>query len=112
MNRIPENTDLSFLLGQELQQVCIGRHQAILNFCNGSVSIETDIAHKSRLGESTAVYKTIMASAPMLVSFLNCTIANVGIKPPGTLVLEFSNGEALEIYDGNAEYESYQIRHG
>jgi hypothetical protein len=114
MNGLPPDIDLSFFAGKELHQVCIGRHQAILHFDdNVSLSIESEIAHISHQGEIMAIYKTIPSAAPTLVSLLNRTVKSATSKPPGTLILEFSNSEILEIYDSNApHYESYQIGFG
>jgi hypothetical protein len=110
MNGLPSDIDLSFLVGQELQQVCIGRHEAILHFGDAvSICIESEIGHKSNLGKLTAIYKTIAPSASMLVSLINSSIVKAYAESPGTLVLELCNGQVLEIYDANSEYESYQI---
>lgn len=111
MYGLPENTDLSFFNGKILLQVCIGYNEVILRFDGDvSITIQTDIAHKS--GDVfTALYKTIIPSAAMLVSFIHKSISKASAKSPGTLVLEFSNGEGLEIYDTSSEYESYQIMH-
>lgn len=117
MYGLSADVDLSFLVGRELHQVCIGRHQAILYFPDPtagdvSISIETDIGHKSKIGELTALYKTIIPAAPTLVSLMNCIIVKAFAAPPGTLVLVFSNDEVLEVYDTSLEYESYQISYG
>jgi hypothetical protein len=50
--------------------------------------------------------------AKLLVSLLNATITKASAIPPGTLALEFSNGEILEVYDASPAYESYLITHG
>ena len=113
MNGLSADTDLSFLFGKVLGQVCIGYSEAILHFWDGvSITIMSDIGHVSSSGEATAVYKTIRPAAPMLVGFLHCSVERASALPPGTLVLEFSNGDKLEIYDSSPQYESYLIKHG
>jgi|SRR5271157_865564 len=109
MYGLPENTDLSFFTGKVLRQVCTGVNEVILHFDGDiSLTIQTDIGH--RLGDVfAALYKLPIPATPMLVRLLHCSIIRTGIKPPGTLILEFSNGEAIEIYDACSEYESYQI---
>jgi len=110
---IPADTDLSFLVHKVLEQVCIGQNEAILRFGDDvSITIESDMSHASSAGEVTAIYKTIAPSAPMLVSLINCSIEKASAIPPGTLRLEFSNGDRLEIHDAHSAYESYQITHG
>ena len=113
MYGLSADTDLSFFAGKLLGQVCIGYSEAILRFGDDvSITIQTDMSHVSSAGEVTAVYKTIRPSAPMLVGLLHCSVERALALPPGTLVLEFSNGEKLEIHDSTPEYESYVITHG
>ena len=111
MYGLPEKTDLSFLKGKQLLQVCIGYNEVILNF-DGDLSIlaQTDIGHRSSQ-LPIAIYETSIAAAPVLVRFLHQSVANASAGPPGTLILEFSNGESLEIYDTSSHYESYKINY-
>ena len=113
MYGLSADTDLSFFGNTLLGQVCIGYSEAILRFGDDlSITIMTDIGHVSSAGEVTAVYKTIKPAAPMLVGFLHLSVERASAEPPGTLILEFSNGERLEIYESAHEYESYVINHG
>jgi hypothetical protein len=70
MYGLPEDIDLSPLIGQELQQVCIGQCDAILNF-SGETSIgsaSTFIYHAAS-GE-TATFNSPAAAAASLVRLL------------------------------------------
>ncbi len=112
MYGLPNNTDLSFFRGKLLLQVCIGYNEVILRFSDDlSVTLQTDIGHK-KAGVCMALYKTMIPSASVLVNLLHTSIVNASAEPPGTLVLEFSNNEMLEIYDTSQQYESYQIVYG
>lgn len=112
MYGLPLDTDLSFFRGRQLRQLCIGCNEAILKFGDHvSLTIQTDIGHKSTARELIALYKMILPAVPMLVSLINSTVTNACAIPPGTLALEFSNGDILEIYDSSSEFESYQIWH-
>jgi len=111
MYGLPEKTDLSFLKGKQLLQVCIGYNEVILHFDgHTSINAQTNIGHSSDRPQS-AIYETSIAAAPVLVRFLHESVANASVVRPGTLVLEFSNGENLEFYDTSSQYESYQINH-
>jgi hypothetical protein len=113
MYGLSADTDLSFFADKLLGQVCIGYSEAILCFGDDvSITIQTDISHVSSAGEGTAVYKTIRPSAPMFVALLHCSVVRASALPPGTLVLEFSYRERLEIHDSTSQYESYLITHG
>lgn len=113
MYGLPLDTDLRFLEERALQQVCIGANEAILNFDDGvSLTIQTDVAHMSPEGNLIALYRSILPSVPTLVGLINATVKNARAMSPGTLVLRFSTGDVLEIYDSSTEYESYQVWHG
>ncbi len=112
MYGLPENTDLGFLKEQVLRQVCVGANEVILRFADDiSITCQTDIGHK-KAGVCTALYRDMITCGAMLVNFLHTSIINASAESPGTLVLKFSNDEALEIYDTSQEYESYQITYG
>jgi len=113
MYKLPDNVDLTFFKGSLLLQICIGANEVILRFENQiSITIQTDIVHKSQSGDVTAIYKSITTSASMLVSFLHYKITEAIAIDPSTISLRFSNGEYLEIYDTSTQYESYQINNG
>jgi hypothetical protein len=112
MYGLSENTDVSFFEKKVLLQVCIGFHEVILRFDPDiSITAQTDIGHFS--GDlCLGIYKSPVGAGPMLVRFLECTVVKAFAELPGTLGLEFSNGEGIEIYDSSPTYESYQIVHG
>ena len=107
------DADLRFLVGRELIQICIGRHQAAMHFFPEGVSIliETEITCRTPDGQAKR-FETIPESAPMLVSLLNAVVTHVSVRPPGTLRLEFDSDHTVEIEDTSTSYESYQIRNG
>jgi len=112
MYGLQSETDLSFLLEKELEQIAIGRHQAILRLDGGvEISIESDLEHRLPSGKGM-LYSDVAAAASALASLLNSTIKSYSIEPPGNLKMFFSNGDALVIYDSNPSYESYQVRNG
>jgi hypothetical protein len=113
MYGLPPDIDLTFFHGRALQQVCIGLHEAILRL-DGDIelTVQTDIGHRSAIGEITAVYKTIVPAAGALSRLLGASVVGAHAEPPGTLVLRFDTAESIEIYDSSAEYESYQIKCG
>ena len=109
MYGLAENTDLGFFTGKALLQVRTGVNENILYFEGDiTLNISTDIGHKSG-DEFTAIYKTAIPATPMLVRLLHYSVVRATVKLPGTLILEFSNEEAIEIYDTSTRYESYHI---
>jgi hypothetical protein len=115
MNGLSTDTDLTFLNGRMLTGVRIGGCDFTLSF-DDDVSIygTADMGHRSADGELTALYKMPIPAALMLCGFLYQSVVRSSVEAPGTLVLEFSNRQILEIYDSNSHHESYNItaRHG
>ncbi len=105
MYGLSKQTDLAFMLGNEVLQVCIGRYQAILNCTSDlSISLECDFA-----GGRVAADQQLPGSAIPLLGLLGSSISRAEIVGGGDLVLICSNGEVMRIYDSSSEYESYQI---
>lgn len=113
MDGLPIDVDLSFFVGRKLEAVLIGRHHGRLLFDQDvAIEVSDDIGHRSRVGETDAVYSTDAAAGPSLLTFLDEMITDVSVVDPSTLLLRFSNGETLELYVTTAEYESYVIHNG
>jgi hypothetical protein len=111
MNGLPENVQLGFLVGQELIQVCAGRHEIQLHFDGGaSISAEGVIVYVDSAGAETRFDRPSPAT-PVLLELLNQTIEAARGTSDGTLHLRFEGGECLNVYDSNESYESYTIRH-
>lgn len=110
MYGLPKDADLSFLQDQPLVQVCIGEHDAILNFADASISIQSTIVYQACASDPIRCSSYIEA-ARLLAMLLGQTVVKVAIERPGTLLLTFSAGTVLSICDDSAEYESYVISH-
>lgn len=112
MYGLPEDIDLSPLVGQELQQICIGQSDAILNF-SGEISIgsATNFVNYAANGETTS-FTSPPEAAASLVRLLGSPVVAARREPPGTLVLEFANGERLDVPDAEEHYESYTLQIG
>lgn len=112
MYGLPVDIDLSPLLGQELQQICIGQYDAILNFSGeASVGSATTFVCSSPNGETSA-FTSPPAATPSLMRVLGSPVVAARREAPGTLVLEFANGERLDIPDAEEHYESYTLQIG
>jgi len=110
MYGIPPGTDLSFLIGLELENVSIGHHSVVLNLHpDTSVMIATDVRLFS---DGPATLEDAKSIGVSLLPFLGRSIVEAEGSPDGTLKLTWSDGHVFEILDSAAEYESYTIRHG
>ena len=108
MYGLPEDEDLSFLLGKELLQVCGGLHETILNFNEGtSITLQCEYALHGADDKSDAVAQ--LAASRRLLDLLGFRIAKVSNVGKGSLAVTFSDGSVLSIHDSNSQYESYEI---
>jgi Family of unknown function (DUF6188) len=103
--------DLSFFLGQSVDQICFGSYQIQFNFSKGaSLSAESRVILNTSSGafEFNQPYK----HAGELLTLLEAEIAKAETEQNGDLLLGFSSGCTLRILNDNGRYESYQIRNG
>jgi hypothetical protein len=110
MNGLPKTTDLTFLLGQELTQVCVGVHQTILHF-DGDTSITLEckfaVSKVAEAGGEACAYSR--SAAVDFLKILGSRISRVTNNGNGELEIAFSDGTLVVMFDSNTNYESYQI---
>ena len=121
MYGIKATTDLSFLKGKTLCQVCFGPYDLQLNFAEGitRISVQSTIGY----GASDGTYaKRVIGKGPCMSEVLEDTgfllrllmkeIEEVHWTAEGTMTLTFAGGSQLQIYDDSQQFESYTIENG
>jgi hypothetical protein len=118
MRGLPADTDVSFLKGALLIQVCVGQNEVIIRlYPRTTPPYEISIMSTSLIrlvspdGAKLASEGSVQI-APALLSLLGSTVADVSILQPGTLRLTWSSGPVLDLVDSNEKYESYTITNG
>jgi len=111
-------TDVSFLKEAQLVQICVGRHDVILNLIRPdpydppiSISIESSVRLVSPGGEELTSEESPQVAQTVL-PLLGSTVADVAVLPPGTLRLTWSSDYVLDVVDSVTRYESYSITSG
>ena len=99
MYGLPNHTDLSFLRGRELQQVCFGRWQVILHF-DGAVSISI---------ESLYEIDAQPADRLKMLELIEARVLEASAAGHGAIKIRFADGRTLQILDSKQEFESYRI---
>jgi hypothetical protein len=119
MYGLPEDIDLSFLVGKELQQVCVAFCTIQLHFDgkNTGIGIEGRFTHRSESNifewDSDIPHPNKMTSAAASIfSLLGTSIISVKGERDGTLQLIFSNKDEVTLHDDTPMYEAYQIWNG
>lgn len=104
MYGIPPGTDLTFLIGSELESVSVSHHQVVLDL---HPCIQMNIATDIRiLSETPSTLEDAKSIGVTLLPFLGCSMLEAHGSPDGTLRLKWSDGNAFEILDASEEYES------
>ncbi len=109
MYGIAKDTDFSFLIDEEVTQICIGKYQSTLQL-SGDASILLECIFKvSQPNECSSEIFSLQSDQARLLKLLGSKVISVLINENGILIMNFSNQTALSIFDSNSEFESYQI---
>ena len=111
MYGLARSVSLDFLRELELQQVCLGEFQAILQFDRDTCLIIEGTSEISSKEDN--VSRLVHADRPdetkELVRFLGSRIVDAVNLGDGSIRLHFSNGALITLFDSNKDLESYQI---
>ena len=109
MYGLSKDEDLSFLIGRELQQVCVGNFQVILNFDNQtSINIECEFSVRGT-AEHGPCEENRNINISKLFGVLGHRVVGLTNKGDGDLEIKFSDGSLIAILDADANIESYTI---
>jgi hypothetical protein len=112
MYPVPPESELRFLEGATVIQVCIGRNEAILRMHKDvTITIECAITFVERDGHEST-YESSADAATMLVNLLDRQVTRVQRLDSAGIELVFQNSERLRLRDSSPGYESFQIQHG
>jgi len=109
MHRLPANTNLSALTGKLVEQICIGRHQAIVHLEDDLyIAIEGDFSFASEVtAEKQVDYRS---AAKSFADLLENRIVDAEVLHERAVVFKFSSGARLTAFDSSDQYESFQIK--
>lgn len=109
MYKFDQKTDLSFLQGSTLIQICVGQNEIILNFDNDvRITMLASYAVTSALKASER-FETSAAGIPSLMPLLGDKIACAIPTESGGVEVTFESNAQLELLDDSAEFESFWI---
>lgn len=116
MYGVPADLDLSFLLGAELTQICIGAYQLQFHFHpEGQLSVEG--AWEFRGPSGSVIDRSADGPAAERAPFelhrlLGRAVCATEVSAPSWLAVRFGGGFELRLFDGPEPYESIQIHPG
>ena len=113
MHGLRDVKNLLFMKGKEICQVAIGAYDVQFNWGDGGISVKGKFCYRPGNGEAAVTWSGSQPEvATRTVRLLKQTVERVAGQEDGTPTLTFSNGDVLEIYDPNPQYEAYSIRNG
>ena len=114
MYGVPPDLDLSFLIGAEVIQVCLGVYQVQLHFHPAaSLSIEGGWELRDAAGARIDRRHEGAERPPyQLHRLLGRGVKRVVISAPDWIELHFDGGYTLRVLDDSSDYESFQIQPG
>jgi len=109
MYGLSKETDLSFLVGKQIIQVALGLYDVQLNWRGGGISIWSKFTF-GPAGSSDHIVWTQgnPEAACCTAGLLRTTIAGAECTAEGTLLVRFSDGSLLELFE-DPLYESFSI---
>ncbi|QDU26810.1 hypothetical protein ETAA8_18930 [Anatilimnocola aggregata] len=116
MYGVPADLDLSFLIGGELSQVCIGTYQFQFHFTpTGTISVTARWDLRSETGQLVDTHSGEFDPDRGPFHFqriIGQRVVAITIAAPQSLTIRFANGLGLTVFDDNPHFESFQIDPG
>lgn len=108
MTKIPTKSDLDFLIGNEVLQVCIGANELIINF-QGETSITVTAVILFSVAGVESQIESNSECANLITKFIQKIIKNIDIDEQGGLEIIFDGNDSFKILKNNNIYESYTV---
>lgn len=108
MYRIPDQLDLSPLIGEFTTQVRVGQFDLQFTFGPVSFFVQSPV-NLFRDGKLIAHWEEGRWPEPGFFDVMNARIRRYEIRNQRLIVLEFENGIAMHLEDSSDEYECMQI---
>lgn len=109
MHPFPNATELHFLIGLELEQVCLGRWQIQLNFDKVRINIEGALEHIDKHGTLRRHNTDQDRLSPILLhNLFGQKVRVIGVEPL-RLTLAFDGDDIIRILSDEGPYECGQI---
>jgi hypothetical protein len=111
MNGLPEQADLSSLVGQQIDQIRFSKWSVQLLFSGPiRIVIESSVC----LSGDTCLLRTedYLTEATAICQLIGSTVTSAERTSGGGLALQMSSGVRIDIENSNTCYESFQVHLG
>ena len=108
MYRIPNNLDLSPVVGKSTSQVRVGQYDLQFTFGRVSFAVESPV-NLFRDGKLLAHWEEGRWPDPGFYDIMNTEVRHCEVVSDRLIVFEFANGIQMHLEDNSDQYESMQI---
>lgn len=109
MHPFPDTPKLHFLIGAELEQVCVGRWRIQFDFDKARISVEGELEHTDKGGTVRRHNTDEDRLAPFFLHHLFGQKIRLIEVEPFRLTLGFDGGDVIRILSDEGPYECGQI---
>jgi hypothetical protein len=109
MNRIPNELDLSPIIGEFTTQFGIGKYDFQFSLGNVSFSVWSEI-YISRDGKLLGTWRPDEWPSSEFINLINIKVESFEIPNDREIIIRFENKYEVRIVDNSDQYESMQIR--
>ena len=109
MYGIPEDIDLSKIVGQFTTQLCLGAHDLQFDLGDVHFAIQSQVK-LFKDGAELAAWEEGEWLPEEFRQIFNLEVSGVSIPNSKEIVIAFENGLAMHLYDNSEQYESMQIQ--
>jgi len=110
---LPEHFDPTGFIGRSLEIVSFTANTVHLVFDGDySLTVESSFEHRREGRGKGPVRFGVPVRDPCLVSLIGRPVVSAEVERPGTLYLQFDDGQTLRCFDDSQDYESYKINCG
>lgn len=112
MYGLPNDFKTDFLIGRNLEQICINETQVYFHFNDKLfITVEGAFVYQSAEPDANEVFVKVPGFNVKVMELLGSSVIQASCTTEGTLNLVFPGGQTLKILDISDSYESYMIDH-
>lgn len=113
MYGLPEDFDPTGFVGRSVEIVSFTANTVHLAFDGDySLTVESSFEHRSKGCSNQPARFEVPVRDSGLMSLIGRPVVSAEVDKPGTLCLQFDDGQMFRCFDDSEEYESYKVNCG
>src|SRR5262245_53284110 len=108
MYRIPQELDLTKIIGEFTTQFCVGKYDIQFSLGEMKFGVQSEI-EIIESGKIVGVWRPERWPDGRFLEIINMAVSKTEIPDDRTIILHFENGLEMHLHDNSDQYESMQI---